>query len=390
MDSLFPKDVNKKVLQAIIWVQLFAALFFLFTPIYLSSQTIPYYLIFCGFLLFYLLNIVIKVIYMKRPFSIWVGGTYLLVFVAGINDILFSQSIIESYYVMPIGIFIFAVVQALVITRMFSLAFLEVETLSNKLKNINRNQKDIIQERTSLLNMQAQELQRSNQIKDKVFSIISHDLRAPIKSLSTVLTWVAEDDLSFEELKKSLGSISKNVDTLNLTLENLLQWSRSQLMGLKSEPELIDVRKPIQEIIELFKIQSSEKGIKLKYNISDRFAVFVDKHNLNLLLRNLISNAIKFTHENGIVEISVSNYEENYTLICVKDDGMGMSKDAIEKVFSTTEHFTTYGTNNEKGTGLGLLLCKEYVDGSNGKIWIESELGKGTSILFTLPNFAIN
>ena len=122
---------------------------------------------------------------MKRPFSIWVGGTYLLVFVAGINDILFSQSIIESYYVMPIGIFIFAVVQALVITRMFSLAFLEVETLSNKLKNINRNQKDIIQERTSLLNMQAQELQRSNQIKDKVFSIISHDLRAPIKNLIT-------------------------------------------------------------------------------------------------------------------------------------------------------------------------------------------------------------
>jgi signal transduction histidine kinase len=109
-----------------------------------------------------------------------------------------------------------------------------------------------------------------------------------------------------------------------------------------------------------------------------------------LLLRNLISNAIKFTHENGIVEISVSNYEENYTLICVKDDGMGMSKDAIEKVFSTTEHFTTYGTNNEKGTGLGLLLCKEYVEGSNGKIWIESELGKGTSILFTLPNYAIN
>ncbi|MCF8255783.1 MAG: HAMP domain-containing histidine kinase, partial [Bacteroidia bacterium] len=284
------------------------------------------------------------------------------------------------------GIFIFAVIQALTLTKMFSNAFVDVETLSIKLKNINQNQKEIIQERTSLLNSQAQELQRSNQIKDKVFSIIAHDLRAPIKSLSTVLAWVADDDLTYDELKKSLNSISKNVDTLNLTLENLLQWSRSQLSGVKSEPELLDLRKPVQEMAELYKIQMAEKGIKFKNEVIDRHAVFIDKHHLNLLFRNLISNAIKFTKEGGSISISGSAYDSSQTLICIKDTGVGMDAEAIKKVFSPTEHYTTYGTNNEKGTGLGLLLWKEYVEISDGKIWIESEVGVGTSICFTLPN----
>ncbi|OYU94151.1 MAG: hypothetical protein CFE21_17125 [Bacteroidetes bacterium B1(2017)] len=388
IESLFPKDVNKKVLNFITYVQVPAGIFFLLTPVCYSSHVIPYYLIFCGFLLLYMLNLVIKIILNKRPFALWVGGAYLVVFVAGINDILYSQSIIKSFYLMPEGIFIFAIVQALTLTRLFSNAFKEVENLSDKLQNINKNQKEIIHERTSLLNMQAQELQRSNQIKDKVFSIIAHDLRAPIKSLSTVLTWVAEDDLPMEDLKKSLGSISKNVDTLNLTLENLLQWSRSQLNGVKSEPELIDIRKPVQEMMDLYKIQVAEKGIRFKYSIPDRFAVYVDKHHLNLLLRNIISNAIKFTRDGGEIEISASTYNQTYTLVSIKDNGVGMSAEAIEKVFSAVDHYTTYGTNNEKGTGLGLLLCKEYIDNSNGKIWIESQLGSSTNILFTLPNFA--
>jgi signal transduction histidine kinase len=334
----------------------------------------------------YLLNVIIKVIYNKRPFALLAGGAYLFVFFAAINDVLYSQGYITSFYLMPTAVFLFATVQALTITRVFSSAFKEVESLSLRLKSINKNQKEIIQERTSLLNMQAQELQKSNKIKDKVFSIISHDLRAPIKSLSTVLAWVADDDLTFDELKKSLGSISKNVDTLNLTLENLLQWSRNQLDGVKNEPELIDIRRPFQDMLDLYKIHLGEKEITFKVNVQERFVVYIDKHNLDLLLRNLISNAIKFTREKGTILITAENYNKNQTLICVKDNGVGMSQEAIKKVFSATDHYTTYGTNNEKGTGLGLLLCKEYVESSDGKIWIESAENSGTSVCFTLPN----
>jgi signal transduction histidine kinase len=376
LNSLFPKDVNKKVLKVITYIQITIGILFLVTPVYYSSYFIPYYLMVCGLMLGYLLNLVVKVMMVKRSFALWVGGAICIVFIAGVNDILYSQAIIKSYYLMPAAIFLFATIQAMVLTRMFSNAFIEVESLSNKLKHINHNQKEIISERTSLLNSQAQELQKSNQIKDKVFSIIAHDLRAPIKSLSTVLSWVADDDLTYEELKKSLGSISKNVDTLNLTLENLLQWSRSQLNGVSVEPELIDIRRPIQEIMELFKL-------------AERQAVFMDKHHINLLLRNLVSNAIKFSKVGGTIELTTQNFEGDKTLIEIIDQGVGMSKEAIDKVFSPTEHYTTYGTNNEKGTGLGLLLCKEYVESSQGKIWIESTEGIGTKIIFTLPNHGL-
>jgi signal transduction histidine kinase len=211
-------------------------------------------------------------------------------------------------------------------------------------------------------------------------------LRAPIKSLSTVLNWFSEDDLSYEELKKSLGGISKNVDTLNLTLENLLQWSRSQLNGVKSEPELLDIRNLIQGMADLYKIQLNEKNLSFNNQVIDMKVVYFDKHQLNLIFRNLISNAIKFTNVNGNIEVYASNPTLNKTLICIKDSGLGMNQEAIRKVFSAVDHYTTFGTNNEKGTGLGLLLCKEYITLGNGKIWIESELNVGTSVFFELPN----
>lgn len=384
--SLYPRDVNKKILNLFVSIFTVVGIWYVLSPVYYSSYTIPYLLIFCALALAYILNIVIKVVLQKRRFAILASAGFLIIFLAGINDILHSQGFINSFFFLPIAIFTFSILQALTITRKFSNAFSEVELLSNQLKDINKNQKEIIGERTALLNMQAQELQKSNLIKDRVFSIIAHDLRAPIKSLSTVLTWVSEDDLTYEELKKSLGGISKNVDTLNLTLENLLQWSRSQLNGVKSEPELIDIRKPIQEMADLYKIQLNEKKISFNNQVLDMKVVYFDKHQLNLIFRNLISNAIKFTDFNGKIEVSASSPTPNKTLICIKDNGLGMNQEAIRKVFSAVDHYTTFGTNNEKGTGLGLLLCKEYVDAGEGKIWIESELNKGTSVFFELPN----
>ncbi len=383
---LFPRDFNPKVFSSLQLIQIFSAFCFLSLPVYYASFIIPYYLLYCIFLLAYIINLVVKVNLVKRPFSLQVGIACLLVVFTGVNDILHSQGLIKTFYAMPLGILIYAIIQAMVITKMFNISFEKVEQLSNELKDTNKNQLAIIEERTSELNKYAIDLKQSNQIKDKVFSIIAHDLRAPIKSLSTVLVWVSEDDLTFEELKKSLSNISKNVDTLNLTLENLLQWSRSQLNGVKSEPELIDIRKPIQEMMDLFKIQLGEKKLTLKYNHSHRYAVYIDKHHLNLLFRNLLSNAIKYSNEGGEIEIKATHFNTEFTIIEFIDSGIGMSQDAMSKVFSATDHYSTYGTKNERGTGLGLLLCKEYVDNSGGKIWIESKEGEGAKISIVLPN----
>ncbi len=381
--SMYPRDLNRKVVSGILWLQSTFAVFFSLLPVAITSYLIPTYLFVCVLLLLYFLNLIIKIMVNKRPFAIWVGGAYLITFLAGINDILHSQGIINFVYLLPTSIFLFSTIQALTITRLFSKAFRDVEELSESLAKVNQNQSSIIVERTALLEEQAAELHESNLIKDKVFSIIAHDLRAPIKSLSTVLNWVADDDLTYEELKKSLGSISKNVDMLNLTLENLLNWSRSQLTGVRSEPEIFDLRKPIQEMLELYRIQLGEKNISLQNQINERVIVYFDKNQLQLILRNLISNAIKFTYEGGKIILSVSAAEKaGYVRINVQDTGLGMSKEAIQKVFSPFEHYTTFGTKNEKGTGLGLLLCKEYIEGAGGKIGIESELNNGTKVFF--------
>lgn len=385
---LFPRDFNSSIFKGIQVIQIAACFLFLFLPVFYASFAIPYYLIFCGLLLAYMLNLVVKINLVKRPYAMEVGLATFLVIVAGVNDIFYSQAVIKTFYAMPLGILIYAIIQAMVITRLFSNTFTKVELLSNELLNINKNQQEIIEKRTAELNQNTVALEQSNQIKDKVFSIIAHDLRAPIKSLSTVLAWVAEDDLTYEELKKSLSNISKNVDTLNLTLENLLQWSRSQLNGVKSEPELIDIRRPIQEMMDLFKIQLGEKSLVLKYDNSQRHAVFIDKHHLNLLFRNLLSNAIKFSHAGSAIEIVAKDISNNQTLIEIIDSGIGMNQEALDKVFSSTDHYSTYGTKNERGTGLGLLLCKEYIENGGGKIWIESKEGKGTKISFVLPNIS--
>jgi signal transduction histidine kinase len=141
-------------------------------------------------------------------------------------------------------------------------------------------------------------------------------------------------------------------------------------------------------MMDLFKIQLGEKSLVLKYDNSQRHAVFIDKHHLNLLFRNLLSNAIKFSNAGSVIEIVAKEISNNQTLIEIIDSGIGMNQEALDKVFSATDHYSTYGTKNERGTGLGLLLCKEYIENGGGKIWIESKEGKGTKISLVLPNIS--
>ena len=273
---------------------------------------------------------------------------------------------------------------AFVVTRKFSLAFVDVQDLSEELAIVNKNQEDILERRTLELNNKANELEKNNTVKDKILNIIAHDLRAPIKTLNQVLNWVEEDEeLTINETKKYLKSINRNVENLNLTIENLLTWSKNELNGINSDLISFDIRSIINQVIELCRLQIDTKEIKLINQVVERHIVLADSNHIHLILRNLISNAIKFSNPKG--SITISAFQINSQLqVCVADNGIGISPEAQTKLFKLNEHFTTYGTSNEKGTGLGLLLCKDYIEQNGGKLWVESELGKGTKVIFRI------
>lgn len=234
---------------------------------------------------------------------------------------------------------------------------------------------------------QSKELQQLNATKDKLFSIISHDLRGPCGNFSQVLDLLAED-LVFDDpvkvrLVDELRNTSKSVMYL---LDNLLNWSRSQSNRIVIDPQDVIINLAVMESIRLLKPIASAKQISLEFKASKIHTVHVDSNSLSLIFRNLLSNAIKFTNVGGRIVVSVDETdEEGIVKISVSDNGIGMSADAQNRLFKSGQHFTTYGTSNEKGSGLGLLLVKDFVEYNKGQLTVSSEEGKGTTFTFTLP-----
>lgn len=171
--------------------------------------------------------------------------------------------------------------------------------------------------------------------------------------------------------------------TFNL-LNDILLWIKAQSGQLQIEPEKINIKEICEQIIEDMRLTASNKNIFVNCFATDDTTVVGDKNMLNTVLRNLISNAIKFTPKEGLININ-AEHKDTTTTISVSDNGVGIDTETLKKLFDITEKNTTPGTENEKGTGLGLLLCKEFVEKHGGKIWVESELGKGSNFKFTLP-----
>lgn len=231
----------------------------------------------------------------------------------------------------------------------------------------------------------AQELKHLNETKDKFFSIISHDLRTPINGLLGYAEILSNeiDDLEKEDIKQFAGNIAEISKSTNALLNNILDWSRVQTGRISFQPGIIDLSYSVKRIINLLNASASNKNISLVNSISSGTNIYADENMLHSILINLTGNAIKFTHNDGIVRISC-NELENYFQLSVSDNGIGISKENVEKLLDSDIIYSTNGTAKEKGTGLGLLLCKEFVEKHSGKIWIESEEGNGTTFHFTL------
>jgi signal transduction histidine kinase len=235
------------------------------------------------------------------------------------------------------------------------------------------------------------ELKASNAAKDKFFSIMAHDLRSPFSSIAGLSELMIDEapSLDTDEIIKYATVIHTSAVNTLLLLENLLDWALMQRRQIFFTPESIVLNDLVKEIFDLVNESAFQKSITLFDKIPNQFIINGDQNMIKTLIRNLVYNAIKFTMPGGSVEISaVVNTDE--IQISVTDTGIGISSGDIEKLFNISTSYSNRGTSNEKGTGLGLILCKDFVDKHNGRIWIESKLGVGTTIVFTLPKNQVN
>lgn len=227
------------------------------------------------------------------------------------------------------------------------------------------------------------ELEESNITKEKLFSIIAHDLRSPIAQLRNTLDLLNRQLLTPEEFNKLIEHISLNVKQLQGGLDNLLQWSNSQLDGIEVKQQKVDFRTIIDQVASLMQAELENKSIQLDIQ-SEGGAIWVDPNHLQLVLRNLLSNAVKYSYKNSAIH--VRHYTQNHeALISIADGGDGMDKKTRDSLFSPANIISKRGTLNEKGTGLGLKLCKEFVEKNNGRIWVEANEPKGSVFFVSFP-----
>lgn len=230
------------------------------------------------------------------------------------------------------------------------------------------------------------ELEKLNQTKDKFFSVVAHDLRSPLNSLfgfSNLLVKHAEH-MSKEEIQSMGAQLRESVsNTLKMT-ENLITWARSQMLEEQTHPELLDVKKSIIDTFNVFHEQAVKKGVKLNDEGVEHSTVYADRNHFSLILRNLVNNSIKYTKSGDTITIK-SNQSNGHTKIVVTDTGLGMDNEVMEKLFSLEGTVSQVGTSGEKGTGLGLVMCKDFVERNKGSISASSEASKGTQFVISLP-----
>lgn len=230
-------------------------------------------------------------------------------------------------------------------------------------------------------------LMELNKVKDRLFSIIGHDLRSPIGNVKMVLEFMSKgiiDPTKGDQYKKTVQDLLRTTDEVFSLLDNLLNWASAESGNLKNIAENIRLKEAVVSILNLYQAGVASKKIKLDLQIDPEHVVVADMNMIKTIIRNLFSNAIKFTPPGGT--ISFTSWAEGETIkIGVSDTGGGMSPDVISKILDPNQFFTTTGLNKESGNGLGLKLCADFILKSDGRLWIESTPGSGTTVFFSLP-----
>jgi signal transduction histidine kinase len=284
---------------------------------------------------------------------------------------------LQRIIIITLGISLFIVIAVLSVTYYF---YKQKELFSNKLNK----QHDALLKQKQMIEAQTANLEIVNNIKDKLLAVIGHDLRSPLANLHNIIEMFEVEYISTEEVNWLMKDISPLVKSAELTLANLMDWAGNNIKGRSINSSRLDIFLLGVEMEQTFNHALQRKNIEFVNLASPGQSVLADENHIKVVLRNLISNAIKFTDTNGCIKLD-SKYEESKVIISIEDNGKGMSAEEITMLFYLQTHFSQPGTLGEKGTGIGLLLCKELVELNGGKLWIDSEPGKGSKFSFSLP-----
>lgn len=249
-------------------------------------------------------------------------------------------------------------------------------------KQLEAKNKEIEAQKEEIL-AQTKHLEETNSVKDKLFSIVSHDLKDSVTSINTFINLLKEGTLSQDEFYDLVPELSDNANNASLLLYNLLNWSKSQMNSLKAKPVDFNIQEVFKTKLKLIEQTANKKGIKLN-DQSIRTSVFADRSMVEIVLQNLLTNSVKFCESSDVITVSNHLTSNGNVILSISDTGLGISEENQKKLFKN-DSFTTIGTGNEKGTGLGLTICKELVELNNGRIWVESTPNIGSTFYIELP-----
>ncbi|HEX5652054.1 MAG TPA: HAMP domain-containing sensor histidine kinase [Chitinophagaceae bacterium] len=290
-----------------------------------------------------------------------------------------------QYQLKSLNFFVFLMNQLLAMGYIFyGLYLIKKENADYQLSIM--KQKSEMAGQALLLQKQADELADLNLLNNKLFSLISHDLKAPMYALRNFFQNAKDLKLSAREIKGMLPDVINDLNYTTGLMENLLQWAKSQLQSNEVRPQELDINEIIGDVVNLLRLQADAKKIRIERKTPVPAYAWADKDMINLVIRNLLSNAIKFTQQGGIIVIGCEA-NKTFTEVFIKDNGIGISREEMVKI-NQNNFYTTHGTACETGTGLGLSLCKEFLGRNGGRLLIESEPGEGSTFSFTLPQRA--
>jgi len=382
---LFPKEFPKKILYIVLVISLFNYFFLLIAPS-VATKLEQIFRILRAITMLYSFVVVILAVIRKRDDAVLFLIGYGFLISSVVIDMLVQINALTITSPLKLGILLFFFNQAFIVARRFSCAFKKSENLAAELAMLNQSLEQKVIERTSTIEEQKNDLEKLNGMKDKLFSIIGHDLRSPLASLSGVSNVVKMllEKKRFDTLERVSEQIETSVNNVNSLLDNLLKWAFIQTKQTMFNPAKCDIAHIIESTIDIYKPAAELKDIEIVYAKNNNTEIFLDENLLRTVLRNLISNAIKFSHPNSIIQVH-QNMNGTMLQISIKDSGIGMNEDTKKELFILSDKKVKNGTNNEKGTGLGLLLCKEFIKMHNGEIKVESVLNKGTTFICTIP-----
>lgn len=397
--SIFPIEFPKWVYRAILWISVVFIVLVIFSPISLFSYSLPW---FFGFV------VLLSVAFLYVVILAWIRGRShapaftlgLVILVAGmLNDLLDKIDLIHTPYIVHYTMFIYLLIYAYIFADKSNNLQKKAQKLAQEVSQVKNNLEDLVEERTTELQSMSKQLERQKKklestnydlveainARNRLFAIIGHDVRAPIGYIRQALEMLLENpDITAEERKEMLKMMaSSSAVTYNL-LDNLLVWGRSQTGKLKASPVRFQLKALIDESLELVNIGLKDKKLKVEVYVSEEHYLDADRDQLYIVIRNILSNAIKFTPPKGSIYIS-SKKQKGEIVLSIRDSGIGIPEGIRSKLLESKSHVSTDGTSGEKGSGLGLTICNEIVQTNGGWITIESELGHGTTILIGIP-----